>query len=163
MLIFVLAPFPTFARSMISGQVVDAETGEPIENAAFYINWWKVTGIPGLTSSHDVETDEGYTDAEGYFKIPKYSTYFKECRMAVYKKGYVCWRSDKIFPTWEDRKDFKLKNKMIIKLEKFKEEYSKKDHARFTNSAETAAGPSGVFNDATRHEREIERESYKTN
>ncbi len=143
LLVLFLVPAITFARSMISGQVVDAETGEPIENAAFYINWYKYTGLPGWTSASHVEVAEGYTDAKGYFKIPKYSTFFKEYRMAIYKKGYVCWRSDKIFPTWENRIDFKLKNKMVIKLDKFKEEYSKEDHARFTNSAPTAARAPG--------------------
>jgi hypothetical protein len=145
----------TFARSMITGQVVDAETGKPIENAAFYINWWKVTGLPGLTVGVDVETAEGYTDAEGNFNIPKYSTFFKRYQMAVYKKGYVCWSSKEIFPKWEDRKGFKLKNKMIIRLEKFKEEYSKEDHARFTIFSQVGNGPSGVFDNAIKSEIEL--------
>ena len=149
------------ARSMITGRVIDAETGNPVANAVFYIDWYKVTGPPGLTSAEEVETAEGYTDAEGYFKVPKYSTFINKFQMAVYKKGYVCWASDKIFPTWEDRNDFKLKNKMVIKLEKFKEEYSKERHAEFTTSADLGAGPSGVFNDAIRSERELLMKVYK--
>jgi hypothetical protein len=152
----------TFARTIL-GQVVDAETGKPIENAAFFIHWWKETGLPGLTSGSDVETADGYTDAEGYFKIPKYSTFSKKYRMAIYKKGYVCWRSDYIFPTWEKRKDFKLKNKMVIKLESFRKEYSKLDHAMFTNSSALTAGPTGIYDKMTEPEGEIEGESFRTN
>jgi hypothetical protein len=143
----------TFARSMISGQVVDAETGKPIENAAFYIHWWKVTGPPGLTSGVDVETAEGLTDSNGNFNVPKHSTFFKEFQMAIYKKGHVCWSSEKIFPKWEDRKDFKLKNKMVINLEKFKEGYSIEDHARFTIFA--AISCKSEFDVAIEQERKI--------
>jgi hypothetical protein len=143
-------PSITFARSVISGQVVDAETGMPIEKVAIYIYWGKYGfGPPGLDGGNaQVEVAEDLTNEKGFFKIPKYSTLLKHYSMAVYKKGYVCWSSDKIFPTWEDRKDFKLKNKMVIKLEKFKEEYSKEDHARFTIFSQVGTGLSGVFDGA---------------
>ena len=150
-----------FRRSIITGQVIDAETGNPIANAVFYIYWYKVTGPPGLTSGENVETADGYTDAEGYFKVPRYSTFINHYIMAVYKKEYTCWRSDKIFPTWEDRNDFKPKNKMVIKLEKFKKEYSKERHAEFTTSADLAAGPSGVFTNEIKLERALLRKIYK--
>jgi hypothetical protein len=152
LLVFFFMYSTTCARSMISGQVVDADTGKPIEKAAYYIYWYKINWFFGLTSGVDVETAEGYTNADGYFKLPKYSTFFKEYRMAIYKSGYVCWNSDKIFPTWEDRKDFQLENKMVIKLEKFKEGYSKEDHARFTIFSKLGTGPSGAFRNAIQSE-----------
>jgi hypothetical protein len=150
-----------FARSIITGRVIDAETGKPVANAAFYIGWYKETGLPGLSSAEEVETAEGYTDAEGYFKVPKYSRLFNLYQMAIYKKGYVCGASDKIFPTWEERNDFKPKNKMVIKLEKFKEEYSKEDHARFTVFAPIVVCPSRLFDEAIRPERDMRRKIYK--
>jgi hypothetical protein len=122
------------ARWIIKGRVVDAETEKPIENAAISIYWGKPgEGPPGLAASGvTVEVAEDLSDSEGLFEVPKYSTLLKHYYLAVYKKGYVCWSSEKIFPTWEERKNFKLKDGMVIKLERFREEYSREDHARFT-------------------------------
>lgn len=146
-----------FGRSIVSGQVVDAETEKPIEGAAIFIEWTKRgPGPPGLAGEVTVEVAETLTDSEGHFEVPKYSTWFKDYTMAVYMKGYVCWSSWKVFPGWKDRKGFKLKNKMLIKLERFKEEYSKEDHARFTSSISLGTR-GGDFNKATKREREIER------
>ena len=149
-----------FGRSIISGQVVDAETEKPIEGAAVFIEWTKRgSGPPGLAGEVTVEVAEILTDSEGRFKIPKYSTLFKDYTMAVYKDGYVCWSSWKTFPGWRDRKGFKPKNKMLIKMEKFKEEYSKLEHADFTTSMALGAG--GEFSKAIRIEREIQRDHIK--
>ena len=96
-----------WGRSMITGQVVDAETGKSLEKAAVYIAWFKSgSGPPGLAGSVRVEVAETLIDAEGFFKIPKYSTMFKHYYMAVYKKGYVCWSSRKIFPTYGGKERF---------------------------------------------------------
>jgi hypothetical protein len=144
-------------RWMIKGRVVDTISEQPIEKAAVYIYWSKMgKGPPGLAGYVDVEKAEDLTDSEGFFKVPKYSTWFKDYRMAVYKKGYVCWSSEKIFPTWEERKDFRLKNGMVNKLERFKEEYSKEAHADFTLT--WSLGSRGLFDDAVKSERELRRE-----
>ncbi len=122
-------------RQLITGQVVDAVTGEPIEGAAVLIDWWEPgPGPPGLAGSHQLEWKETLTDAQGHFTVPKHSTFAsaKEFNMAVYKKGYVCWSSQKIFPSNKAREDFSMKNGMKIVLEPFRDEYSKEDHAMFT-------------------------------
>lgn len=145
-----------WGRSIITGQVVDAETGKPIEKAAVHIEWLKSgSGPPGLAGYERVEVAEDLTDAQGRFKIPKYSTWFKDYSMAVYKKGYVCWGSKKIFPTYEERKGFKLKNGMVIKLERFKEEYSKEKHADFTTTSSIGRNAPGIFDDAVKSERDL--------
>ena len=60
-------------RWMITGQVLDAETGKPIEGAAVYIYWGKSgPGPPGLAGGVKVEVAEDLSDTEGLFKIPKY-------------------------------------------------------------------------------------------
>lgn len=147
---------PACGRGIIKGRVVDAQTGEPIEKAAVYIYWSKMgKGPPGLAGYVDVEKAEDLTDSEGFFKVPKYSTWFKDYSMAVYKKGYVCWSSEKVFPTWKERKDFRLKNGMVIKLERFKEEYSKEDHARFTVFMSINKESPGVFDEAIKSEDEL--------
>lgn len=147
------------ARWMIRGTVLDAETGKPIEKAAVHISWWKSgSGPPGLAGDVQVEVAEDLSGSEGLFEVPKYSTLLKEYGMAIYKKGYVCWSSEKIFPTWEERKDFKLKDGMVIKLERFKEEYSREDHARFTVFSKSGIGGPGLFYDAIKSERELSYE-----
>ncbi|MFH2045288.1 MAG: carboxypeptidase-like regulatory domain-containing protein [Pseudomonadota bacterium] len=164
-LIFIFLTFSTsaFGRSMIKGQVVDAETGKPIENAAVYICWTKpASGPPGLAGTSIVEVAETLTDAEGFFKIPKYFTLFfgKEYELTVYKIGYVCWNSRDIFPTYRKRKDFKLKNGMVIKLENFKEHYSKEKHAIFTTVSSSSRRDLGVFDQAIQSEKEIRRKIF---
>jgi hypothetical protein len=160
-ILFLAMPTLACGRSIIGGQVVDADTGKPIEGAAVYIYWGKSgSGPPGLAaSSVEVETAEYLADTEGLFKVPKYSTLFKHYRMAIYKKGYVCWSSKKIFPTYEERNGFSLKDGMVIKLEPFKGDYSKEDHANFTTT--WSIGSRGLFDDAIKSEREIERDFIK--
>jgi len=113
--------FPTSAwgRSMVTCEVVDAQTKDPIEGAAVYIYWEKSHwGPPGLGPKTEiVEIAEDQTNNAGQFTIPKYSTWFRRYQMAIYKKGYVCWSNEDIFPSLEKRTDFKLKNGVIIKLE----------------------------------------------
>ena len=153
-----------WGRSIITGQVVDAETGKPIEGAAIYIYWGKTRlDPPGLPSGVKVEVAEDLTDAEGFFKVPKYSTLFKHYRMAIYKKGYVCWSSRKIFPTYEERKGFKLKNGMVIKLERFKKEYSREKHARFTVFSSINRNEPGLFDDAIKSEDKLLDEMLRRN
>jgi len=137
-LISILLIFTTSAcgRWLIKGQVVDAETGQTIDGAVVAIEWIRYKlGPPGLPSEFEIlEQTEDVSDAEGLFKVPKYDPFNTEFFMSVYKKGYVCWSSRKIFPTFEERKDFDLKDGMMIKLEKFKEGYSREKHAIFTSS-----------------------------
>ena len=162
--IFLTLSISSCGGRMITGQVVDAETGKPMEKAAVYIAWFKSGSGPiGLAGSVRVEVADDLTDAKGIFKVPKYSTMFKHYDMAVYKKGYVCWSSRKIFPTYEERKGFKLKNGMVIEMGHFKEEYSKLKHARFTIHSSINRNDPGIFNTAIKSERELRREIYRRN
>ncbi len=81
--------------------------------------------------------------------------------MAVYKKGYVCWCSKKFFPTYKERKGFKLKNGMVIKLEHFKkeyEEYLRENHASFTTYWFLRRKSFGVVDSAIRSEVQIDEQ-----
>ena len=61
------------ARWMVQGQVVDAQTADPIESAAVFIYWSKTgSGPPGLAGTVEVEAAEDLTDAQGMFQ-PKLS------------------------------------------------------------------------------------------
>lgn len=143
-------------RSIIKGKVVDQDTGKPIEKAAIYIHWWKEKGMPGLSHSANIETAETVTDDKGAFEIPKYSTLVNEFRMAVYKKGYVCWSSQWMFPSYEKRKEFSLRDGVVIQLEQFTDKHSREKHADFTIRA--AIWSTGVFSEAIEQERELQHD-----
>ncbi len=152
------------ARWMVKGQVVDAQTSLPISGAAVCIEWLESRGLPGLGYSSKVEAADDLTNTGGVFQVPKYSTLSKKhYRMAVYKNGYVCWSNEDIFPAFEKRTDFKLKNGMVIKLERFKEEYSKIRHARYTISSSIGCSSTGIFGKTIQSERDIyfERQQQK--
>ncbi|NYT20079.1 MAG: carboxypeptidase regulatory-like domain-containing protein [Methanosarcinales archaeon] len=139
---------------------MDAKTGKPIEEAVVFISWRKTgSGPPGLAGNVQVEAAEDLTDTEGLF----YSTLFKDYHMVVYKQGYVCWNSEKVFPTYEQRKDFRLKKGMLITLERFKQEYSREDHARFTIFSKVGISESGLFDEAVKAEKELFRKIFKRN
>jgi hypothetical protein len=144
-------------RTMIQGQVVDADTGQPIENAAILIDWSRIPMIPGLVSSIDVEHAETVSDAKGYFTVPNHHGFIYEYYLTIYRKGYVCWSNRAIFPRGI-RKGFKLKDGVIIRLEPFKSEYSRLDHAHFTLGNSVGSKYPGLFNEAVKEEEQIETE-----
>ena len=137
--------------------------GNRFRGAAVYIYWGKRgSGPPGLAAETvKVEVAEDLTDANGKFSIPKFWTWFKHYQMAIYKKGYVCWSNEDIFPSYQKRDNFKLKNNMIIELERFKPEYSKKKHASFISGSSTQRPAPGLFDDAIESEIKLLRWSTK--
>lgn len=148
------------AKYMVKGQVVDAENGNPIKGAAIVICWVGHKFFSPYTSgAYTIETAEDLSDENGIFQIPKYA--LKTYDMGVYKKGYVCWDSEDIFLKdtlnghyFKKRKGFNIENGMVIKLELFTEEYSREQHAHFTNavSVKYKSPYNGVFRKATESE-----------
>ncbi len=78
-------------------------------------------------------------------------------RLTVYKKGYIAWNNEYIFPTWEKRSDFKWVHKIVIRLSPFSKEYSRAKHVYFLQSV-THWGK--LINEAYRWE-ELEKEQQK--
>jgi len=150
-------------KRTLTGRIVDAESGKPIEGAAVLIQWTKPGNVPGLSGNREIDADEDISNAEGYFKIPGYSTLLAQFRIVAYKKGYVCWSSEKIFPSYERRKDFSLRNGMVIRLEPFKESYSREEHAEFTLSFTPfiCYSPLHLFKDTIKPEKQISDETAR--
>lgn len=151
---------------MVKGQVVDAETGKTIEGAAVAIKWYEYKfGPPYASGYNKIEVAEDLSDAEGYFQLPKYT--FKRHYMGVYKTGYICWNSERIFhpdrifykTRFEKRKDHKFKNGIVVKLAPFKDTYPRDKHARFTvdTSIEISTSTIGIFGESIKFERELYR------
>lgn len=116
----------------ITGTVLDDETGAPIEGAIVFVQWTKTKGLPGLTYHEIYKIVEVTTDKDGRFTISAtFSPLVDPPDVVIYKRGYVAWRNDFIFPGWKKRTDFKYQNDIVIKLEKFREEFSHKEHLDF--------------------------------
>ena len=123
----------------ITGIVVDAETGQPIEGAVVLVEWTKTSGI-GLRATESYKVFEALTDAEGKVKIEGMTDLFvNDPHVSVYRKGYVLWNNEYIFPGWGKRTDFNWENNYFFKLSKFKPEYKFHDHLLFIHSS-THAG-----------------------
>lgn len=121
----------------MSGTVIDAETGKPIEGAVILVEWTYTSGKwIGLRTTSSYKVVEVITDKEGKFKVSGVVNPFVNTpEVTIYKKGYVCWSSRIIFPDYRNRTDFIWGKTYTFKLEHFKPEYSYIEHTSFIGSA----------------------------
>jgi hypothetical protein len=114
-----------------TGTVVDAETGQPIEGAVVLAEWTITKGL-GLSYSTSYEVVETLTDREGKVTISGvFNPFVNYPLLTVYKKGYVAWNNQRIFPDNQRRTDFKWSDGYVFRLEKFRPEYSYDKHTYF--------------------------------
>jgi hypothetical protein len=118
--------------SGIAGTVIDAETEQPIEGAVVFVEWTRtVGGWTGLGYKKTYKIVERITQKDGKFNVlGSINPFVNSPKMVVYKKGYVAWRNDFIFPSYEKRPDFEQGEKYVVKLEPFKK-YSHSKHLLF--------------------------------
>lgn len=155
-------------KQMVRGTVVDAHTGEPIENAAVAIEWihykWGPPGLP--TPREYLGTTETLTDAQGSFTIPRYL--WRSHYMGVYKDGYICWSSEDIFNPYGKRYEemfpkrfwHRVSNNMTIELQPMPNDIYpelRKKHGCFAGSVCTRLSTTGTgpFDKAIRYENEL--------
>ena len=125
----------------LSGRVVDAETGESIEDAVVFCVWKMQHGLPGMTYTKVYKVSETVTDKQGFFRIEgTWNPNVDHPDLTVYKKGFVAWNNKEVFPTDERRKDFAWTDGVYIKMAKWKDVFSFVDHegfiARYTKDSE---------------------------
>ena len=119
----------------ITGTVVDGDTGQPIEGAVVLAEWSITKGL-GLTYSKSHEVVEAVTDKEGKVTISGlFNPFVNHPSLTVYRKGYVAWNNQYIFPDRKRRLDFKWSNDYVFRLEKFRPEYSYLAHVNFLDDA----------------------------
>lgn len=119
----------------MTGTVVDAETGKPIEGAVMLVVWTKTKGL-GLTYTETYKVIEVVTDKAGQLKVSKvYNPFVNPPYITIYKKGYVAWNNKFIFPDYRKREDFKWQRGYVFKMERFKNEYTYSDHVSFMGTA----------------------------
>lgn len=170
--LFSISTFGCGIRYMIQGQVLDAETGEPVEGAAVAIKWYEYKiSAPYASGYNEVETAEDLTDTKGFFQLPKYS--FKQYFMGVYKSGYVCWNSDTIFypdrtsyeKRFEKRKGHEINNDMVVKLSPFRDSYPRDEHATYTVNVwrKLSIRGLGIFEKAIESEIQLDLKKFRRN
>ncbi len=132
------SPLSSFPR--MHGTVVDAESGQPIEGAVVLVEWTVTKGMPGMNVTETYKVIEEATDWEGKVTIlGELNPFINPPEVTVYKKGYVAWNSQFIFPNYEKRSDFKWQNGYAFKMEKFRPEYTYSEHWSFISGAVESA------------------------
>ena len=114
------APFRARADSLkpadllgpFTGQVLDSETDKPVEKAIVHASWAFERGM-GFIAPRGAAEVALETDANGRYRIPKLtelpgglSMRVARFTMIAYRRGYVAYRSDSIFPDQAPRHDF---------------------------------------------------------
>jgi len=131
-LLMIIVGFHSGCFGEITGRVVDAEMGLPIEGAIVLVQWTVTKGLPGMQYHEVSKIVETETDREGNFAISgTHNPLANPPEIVIYKVGYVAWRNDYIFPGWEKRSDFKYRNGMVIALKKFQDTFSHEEHHSF--------------------------------
>jgi len=114
-----------FVYPRLSGKVVDADTGAPIDGAIVFCLWRITHGFPGLTHEKEYQIVESATGQDGHFALPgTWNPFVNSPDLSVYKKGYVLWNNKDVFQSKERRRDFSWKSGVTMRLEKWKQEYS---------------------------------------
>jgi hypothetical protein len=159
-LLLLLALVTTGCYFPISGRVIDAETQQPIEGAVVLVEWDEEHGL-GFTYHTIYKIAETETNKEGKFSLPgAYSPLVDSPSLLIYKQGYVAWRNDTIFPSFEKRKDYDVwQYSYVYKLERFKEGDSRFKHSMFMHTGFGGASYERTprFEDATTFENKAAR------
>src|SRR3989304_86240 len=153
--LFVITLLNSSCYGEITGTVVDAETGKPIEGAVVLVEWTIIKGLPGMNYTESYKVVEVVTDKDGSFTVSGVSNPLvnRPPHLVVYKKGYIAWNNQYIFPTWKQRKDFNIRSGMEIRLEQFKEGFSHYDHFSFISSGAVSGSGGKLLEDAYLWER----------
>lgn len=86
------------AAGPLKAQVLDAETGQPLEGVVVLAYWLKMTRGPGGASPSFYDAEEVVTGPDGRFTIPSRSTltlnpftYIDGPEFTIFKPGYGRW------------------------------------------------------------------------
>jgi hypothetical protein len=138
-LVIIIVFLVSGCSASMSGTVVDDETGAPIEGAVIAAKWTVTKGLPGLTYGQDYKITEAVSNKEGKFKISgTLNPFVNSPTVVIYKKGYVAWNNDYIFPDYKKRDDFRWMDNNIFRLAPFKKIYSHSLHISFFRTGFTS-------------------------
>jgi len=127
-----------------TGRVVDAGTDKPVPGALVYASWEFIRGV-GFLAPAGAVTEVLKTDRDGRYVLPRLvrlpsgaTTAVARFRLIVYLRGYVVYRSDRVFPGDERRYDF-VQQDNGVRLERWNPELSHVDHLRFAGGGPEVA------------------------
>ena len=169
-LVFILSIITCSPKCVVRGQVMDAETRQPIKGAAVAIKWYTDTSAQQASEAETVDAMQALSDEKGVFQIPEYPD--KKYILGVYKKGYICWSSRDAFlnqpeaaakKNYRSNKSTQMNDGMVIELLPFKKEHSRNLHAGFTVmvAGESTNKPDGPFHQAIESEYHLWRENLR--
>lgn len=129
--LFVMLGMVMSYQSSIRGTVVDAETGKPVEGAVALVEWTLTQGL-GLTHTGSYKVSAVVTDHDGEFSaMGVVNPFVDPPHLTIYKKEYIAWNNEFIFPGFKEREDFRWTRKPVFKIERFMSKYSYTDHVTF--------------------------------
>jgi hypothetical protein len=144
----VQAPFPVRPDTVVpgdlagpfDGQVLDAQSGKPVEGAAVLGSWAFQTGDGRLSGPATARFVLAQTDADGRYRIGRLSELtdgrLDRFTLIVYKQGYIGYRSDRRFEDFSPRRDF-AQSGNVARLDHPPSDLSHVRHLRFIG----AGGP----------------------
>ena len=169
-LVLIVSMISCSPTGAVRGRVVDADSGQPIKNAAVAIKWYTESTAQPSAKPMTIDAFQALSDDTGVFQIPKHPD--KQYILGVYKKGYICWSSRDIFSVdpatshtdkYRQRKNYRIMEGMEIKLEPLSNSHPKDLHAGFTmmvagESTDTDQGP---FHQAIQAEYQLWRQNLR--
>jgi hypothetical protein len=138
------APFPVRPDSVrpadllgpYDGIVLDADSERPIAGATVAASWAYERGI-GFRAPAGAGEYVTETGADGRYVVPKLddlpggaSTRVRRFTLIVYHRGHVAWRSDRLFPGREARRDFSQRGSRV-RLERWQPGMRHAEHVAF--------------------------------
>src|SRR3954462_4580014 len=138
------APFPIRPDSVrpadllgpYDGIVLDADSDRPIPGATVAAAWAFESGIGfrAPAGAYEFVTETG---ADGRYTVPKLdempegaSARIRRFTLIVYHRGHVAWRSDRLFPGREARRDFSQRGSRV-RMEKWQSGMRHAEHVAF--------------------------------
>ena len=118
-----------------SGQVVDVVSGKPVAGALVQASWSFEVGR-GLTAPAGAQVTTITTDSDGRYVVPRLpevpsaSARVASFTLIVYKRGYIAYRSDRVFDSDRPRWNF-FQSRNVIQLERMTPLVSRVKHVRF--------------------------------
>jgi hypothetical protein len=118
------------------GVVIDADSDRPIAGALVAGSWAFERGV-GFRAPAGAREVVVETGADGRYEIPALidlpegaSARVRRFTLVVYHRGHVGWRSDRMFPGREARRDFTQRGARV-RLERWQSQYGHAEHAVF--------------------------------
>lgn len=139
--LILIAYIKVFAYLPIEGTVIDAETKQPIEGAVILVEW-TITPMAwlGLPTTYSYKVIETMSDKNGKFGIRSYvlNPIVHKPFLTIYKKKYVGWNNQYIFPGYKQRADSEWRSKGTYELEPFSNKLSHNEHESFMHGIANA-------------------------